>query len=191
MSDQTARTSFLAILNDSVLNQMNYGIDGMAINSGLLARVRSGVTAGQISVRHVPGLVSSGIYNSTENRFYFRRDTFSTIPAQALAVHEACHAGCDIARASMRTVGSEVAAYIAQCVYARSKSSDPANERLYDDNPRKDRVFEVDWEIAGRILSRNPPTDSQLQQMRTAVANHPEYASTAQNSAGFNGVPGM
>jgi hypothetical protein len=192
MSDQLARSNLLIILMDPVLYRINFSVGGVGINPAMFVRVLMGVVAGHITVRHVPRLVSPGIYNSTENRFYLRRDSFPTIPAQALAVHEACHAGCDVQRASqMRTAESETAAYIAQCVYARSKCADPSSEPLYDDDPRRDRVFELAWGVAGTILAGRAPSASELGAVRMAVLSHPNYASTAQDLAGFDGVPGL
>ncbi len=85
----------------------------------------------------------------------------------------------------------EAAAFISQCVYARSKSSDPENDRLYDDDARKDRVFEVAWGIAGTILGGRAPTESDIERLRQAVLQHPDYASEGQGVTGYDGVPGM
>jgi hypothetical protein len=150
------------------------------------------VTQNKIGVKHVPGLDTAGIYNSTENRFYLRRDILSTIEAKALVVHEACHAGLDIARASqMRTITSESAAYISQCVYARSKSNSPRTERLQDEDPRKDRVFEIAWDLASLILDSRKPKESDIERLRQAVLEHPYYSKDGQKVTGFDGVPGM
>jgi hypothetical protein len=192
MSDETARANLLSILADSSISRIQFNVGSVTISPGLFTRVAQGVRDGHIRVRHVPGLVSSGIYNSTENRFYLRRESFPDIPARALVVHEACHAGLDVARAAqMRVISSEAAAFISQCVYARSKSSDPENDRLYDDDARKDKVFEVAWGIAGRILSGSSPTESDIQRLRQAVLQHPDYVSEGQGVTGYDGVPGM
>lgn len=74
----------MTILMDPVLARINLNVGGVAINYALFARVVAGLAAGRIGVRHVPGLVSPGIYNSTENRFYFRGHTFSSTPSKAL-----------------------------------------------------------------------------------------------------------
>jgi hypothetical protein len=41
-------------------------------------------------------MVGPGYYDPAVDTLYFRRDVFPDIPAQALVVHEACHAGLDI-----------------------------------------------------------------------------------------------
>jgi hypothetical protein len=63
--------------------------------------------------------------------------------------------------------------------------------RLYDDDSRRDRVFELAWGIADTILGGSAPADSAVQGLQTAVMGHPSYASSGQGPAGFNGVPGM
>jgi hypothetical protein len=192
MSDDVARASLLAVLADPAISRINFRVGSVAITPHLFGRVALAVRGGHIGVRHVPTLVSAGIYNSTENRFYLRRETLSTTEARALVVHEACHAGFDIARATqMRTITSEAAGYIAQCVYARAKTSDPETTRLYSDDPRKDRVFEIAWRLAGVILSGRTPPESDIEVLRQAVLRHPDYSSAGQGVAGFDGVPGM
>ena len=86
----------------------------------------------------------------------------------------------------MDVATSESIAYIAQCQYARAHSKNP-EERLYSENEAKDAVFAIAWNIAGRILDGEKVTQEDINEMRYAVRHHPEYASDATASAGYDG----
>ncbi|HUF03234.1 MAG TPA: hypothetical protein VMM38_03580 [Aridibacter sp.] len=84
---------------------------------------------------------------------------------------------------------SESIAYIGQCLYAQANSddSDP-DARLYDNKASKDKVFEVGWEIAGRLLNEDPLSSNYVSRMKSAVTQHPFYASNHDATADFDGM---
>lgn len=190
MSDDAAKRCILTVLSDAVVGRINFRIRTVPITPRLLQRVAECVRGRRIAVRHVPGLVKPAIYNSTENRFYLRRDTINTLESQAIIVHEAVHGGCDLMNASqMRVLSSEAAGYLGQCVFARAKTRNPDQERLTHERPTMDRIFEIAWDLAGIVLARRQPSEEQIEALRQAILADPDYHEEGEQLAGYDGVP--
>jgi hypothetical protein len=105
---------------------------------------------------------------------------------KALVVHEAVHAVYDMVKMKMSVADSESIAYLVQCQYARANNPNP-EDRLFSTNKAKDKVFEIGWAIAGRILEGYSPSIDDCNRMRDAVSMHPFYSAKAAGDAGFNG----
>ncbi|MEP6924551.1 MAG: hypothetical protein ABI954_08805 [Pyrinomonadaceae bacterium] len=125
-------------------------------------------------------------YDYGNNTLYLGFTEATSLTRKALIVHEATHACYDLLKTKMSVADSESIAYIVQCQYARANSSDPS-QRLIGNTDAKDKVFELGWAIAGKILAGNSPTPSECNEMREAVSKHPYYMSKAAADAGFNG----
>jgi hypothetical protein len=147
------------------------------------------ITQGKVGVTYSSTLGTKAIYNSTENKFYLGFLSADSESRRALVIHEATHAVCDFQAAKMDVAASESIAYIAQCLYARANttSTDP-DARLFSDDAAKDKVFEVAWRIAGKIIGGGTVDGTDQSDMRAAVSGHPYYATEASDSAGFNGL---
>jgi hypothetical protein len=96
MSDDLARTNTIQILTDPALNHIRFSVGSVAITPDVFTRVSAALRQKRLAVLHDSTMVGPGYYDPAVDTLYFRRDVFPDIPAQALVVHEACHAGLDI-----------------------------------------------------------------------------------------------
>ncbi len=118
-------------------------------------------------------------YDYGTNTLYLGFTSASSLSKKALIIHESVHAVFD--------ADSESIAYIAQCQYASANNPNPS-DRLQSPDPAKDKVFELAWKLAGKILGGEKPTSDEKGELRDAVSKHPFYMANAAHDAGFNGV---
>src|SRR5262249_23719195 len=127
-------------------------------------------------------------YDYSSNTLYLGFTSTSELTKKALVVHEAVHAVYDLVKMKMSVADSESIAYIVQCQYARANNPN-SQDRLMSQDKKKDKVFEIGWMIAGKLLGQDKSalTDDDYKSMRDAVSQHPYYAAKAAGDAGFNG----
>jgi len=179
----------MAVLKGAGVSKLkSFTFDGYTFSPGILTWMATEIQLGTLDVMYEPKLNGKAIYNSTENRLYVGFWSAGSISRQALIVHEVTHAVMDFQAKKVDVATSESIAYIAQCLYARanSTSTDP-EDRLYSENDAKDKVFDVGWKIAGKILDGGTVEQADVRDMRQAVSGHPEYAADATASAGYDG----
>ena len=126
-------------------------------------------------------------YDYGTNTLYLGFSSAATLSKKALVIHESVHAVYDAVSQKMSVADSESIAYIAQCQYARANNPNP-EQRLQSPNAAKDKVFELAWNIAGKLLAGEKPTLDEKNALRDAVSQHPFYMANAAHDAGFNGV---
>jgi len=184
-----SKRTAVAVLNSVGISKIKkFTFQGHTFSPDVLAMMAWEIENGYMDVVYEPKLSDKAIYNSSENKLYVGFWVAGSISRQALIVHEVTHAMFDFKAAKMDVATSESISYIAQCQYARavSTSSDP-EERLYSEIEAKDKVFQVAWGIAGKLLSGGTVNETDVSQMRQAISGHPEYATDATASAGYNG----
>lgn len=179
------------ILTGSEIQKINsFTFYGKHFSAGTFANIKSLLESGFIKAVYDEKKIGMAEYDYASNTLYLGFKATAELTKKALVVHEAVHAVYDMVKMKMSVADSEAIAYIVQCQYARanSTSSDP-NDRLFSSDPKKDKVFEIGWRIAGKLLGKDssPLTDDDYRQMRDAVSQHPYYAAKAAGDAGFNG----
>ncbi len=144
---------------------------------------------GALNVEYESSLNGSAEYDSKENKLFLGFVAPDSLSRRALIIHETTHALFDFKKSKMDIATSESIAYIAQCQYARAnnKSTDPG-VRLYSSDTNKDKVFEVGWRLAGKILEGKSLNSTDFSDMRRAVAKHPFYATKHSHDADFDGM---
>lgn len=189
-----AKNAVHAVLSDPAIGRIRIRLRGVIITPAMLWGIRDMVHSNQIHVRHLPGLGSDAQYDSandsnTPNSFLLKHSQAGGYMRRAMIVHEAIHAACDHANfGHMHVDTSEAAAYIGQCLFVRIKRPPTVTDRLSHSVPIRDRVFETAWICAEAILAGGQPTQAQIEDVRTAVRNHPWYSSTGDTAAGYNGI---
>jgi hypothetical protein len=182
-----AKFMMMGLLNGPGVSKLkSFTFDGYNFNPGNLSLMAYEIRDDRMHVAYDSRLVGKAIYNSTENTLYVGFIAPSSLSRQALVIHEVTHAVCDFQAKKMDVATSESIAYIAQCQYARALSEDP-DERLYSNNAAKDSVFSIAWNIAGNLLDGGTISQEDINEMRYAVRQHPEYATDATSSAGYDG----
>ncbi|MBX7172652.1 MAG: hypothetical protein K1X72_16910 [Pyrinomonadaceae bacterium] len=184
-----AATSVVGVLlGHGVSNMSGFTFEGYSFSPSVLSLMAYEIRDGRMGVTYSSKIGTKAIYNSTENNLYLGFLNASSESRRALVVHEVTHAVCDFQAKKMDVAQSESIAYIAQCLYARanSTSNDP-DARLYSDDEAKDKVFEIGWRIAGKIIDGGAVDSGDCVDMRAAVKGHPYYASNASSSAGYDG----
>lgn len=150
--------------------------------------IKSLIESGFIKAVHDETQSGRAEYDYGTNTLYFGFKSTTELSKKALVVHEAVHAVYDMVKMKMSVADSESIAYIVQCQYARANNPNPS-ERLTSPNKAKDKVFEIGWNIAGKLLGQDTSalTDDDYRSMREAVSQHPLYSAKAAGDAGFNG----
>lgn len=188
--EPAAKQTVANVLGSSRIGKMKkFTFEGHTFDPSHLAHMYYEVTQGALNVKLDMSQSSSAYYKAGSNTLYIKFVGADSITRQALIVHETTHALFDFKAAKMDIAASESIAYIAQCLYARANSgnSDP-DARLYDEKSSKDKVFEIGWEIAGKILNGGSVSSDDVSNMRSAVSHHPYYASNHGSTADFDGI---
>jgi hypothetical protein len=197
MSSPVAKQTVLSVLRDPAIERINFVIGGYEIRPRLYERVRGavdGLFGPHIEVVANPHQADAAWYDSDANRLSLRSVLAETDTRKALIVHEATHAGCDLLNYhQMRTDTSEAAAYIAQCIFLRQKTSAAdlaAGNRLTSSNRGTDRILEQAWAVAGQILahgfSHRRDTEELQDRIRHSTRYNPDHLQEMP-AAGFNG----
>lgn len=188
--EPAAKQTVANVLGSSRIHKMKkFTFQGHTFDPAHLAHMHYEVTQGALNVKLDTSQNSSAYYKAGSNTLYIKFVNADSVTRQALIVHETTHALFDFKAAKMDIATSESIAYIAQCLYARANSanSDP-DARLYDEKSSKDKVFEVGWEIAGKLLNGGSLSGDDVSNMRSAVSQHPYYASKHGTTADFDGI---
>jgi hypothetical protein len=183
------QTMVVNILGSSEAKKINsFTFYGKHFTVTTFANIKDLVEQGLIKVEHDATQSGRAEYDYGTNTLYFGFTSTTELSKKALVVHEAVHAVYDLVKMKMSVADSESIAYIVQCQYARANNPNP-DERLTSPNKAKDKVFEIGWRIAGKLLGQDSSqlTDDDYRSMREAVSQHPLYAAKAAGDAGFNG----
>lgn len=182
-------TMVVNILTGSEVQKINsFTFFGKHFTVGTFTQIKSLIEAGFIKAVYDESKAGMAEYDYGNNTLYLGFTSTTELTKKALVVHEAVHAVYDMVKMKMSVADSESIAYIVQCQYARANNPN-SSERLTSPNKAKDKVFEVGWMIAGKLLGQDSSalTDNDYKAMREAVSQHPFYAAKAAGDAGFNG----
>ena len=181
-----------AVLNGDKAGKIkDFTFDGHSFVQSHLAHMAVEITHpdGKLTVEYLSSLNGTAEYDHEVNTLFLGFIMPDTLTKGGLIVHEATHALFDFKASNMDIATSESLSYIAQCQFVRANSSDPDPEaRLYSEDENKDKVFEVGWRIAGKILGGGSIESSDVTDMKDAVSRHPYYQSKHGNDAGFDGM---
>lgn len=164
----------------------SFSFAGKGFGPGVFGPLKSLMESGAIKAVFDSSKSGMAEYDYGNNTLYLGFTEASSLTRKALIIHEMTHACYDMVKTKMSVADSESIAYIVQCQYARANNPDPS-QRLTGNTPEKDKVFEIGWNIAGKLLAGNTPSLEEYNSMRDAVSRHPYYAAKAAGDAGFNG----
>ena len=193
VNNAAARINVLAALADPGIKSVSFDQGGMSVRPSSFAEVAKAIEDTRIDVIVVEKLSSAGVYDAAKDRIELRAPEVNSITRKALVVHECLHAWMDVrALKNIKVKTSEAAAYLAQCIFARSKADDPKDEevRLYSDDAKMDAVFKKAWAMAGSVVlhKKNPPA-GEFSALEDLVAKTASYSHEANDKAKWNGVP--
>jgi hypothetical protein len=190
-ADEVAKKTVLATLADRAVRQIKFEIDSFRVDPGFYALVAQCMKRGRIRVLYNRGVGTAAYYYPSEDKLELGFTSEATLTRRAIIVHECTHAVFDLRRyVQARRVTSEAAAFIAECLFARFHSPRPKDPdyRLSSDDEKKDYIYELAWEIAGKILKGQTPTPGHYAGLKTAVLDHPDYAQYGRGLSGWDGV---
>jgi hypothetical protein len=189
-NDDLAKQAISTLLNSADLQKIKaFTISSFKLDPLLLKNVANAVASGDIKVQYDSVKYQGWAEYDSDSNTFFVGFTSPDLTKKGLIVHEATHAYFDMKNAAgMKVVDSESAAFLAQCEFVRANSSDPT-QRLMSDNANRDKVFEVGWDLAGKLLGGTTPSAADFDKLRDAVRHHPFYTDNNDKLAGFNGVP--
>jgi len=187
-------TTILDTLRSRECQQIRFTLAGITITGGGYLRVARTLERGSIQlVRSLSLPAGKMAYNWRYNFIAVNRD-----PSENLIIHECTHARNDMAGRAIQVVDDEVTAYVAQLIYMKLK--DPRlrsfaavgaiarNTPLAVSQcvatgarqPCEMATAGMASMIAEEILSGRVPTDAMVDQLRTAIRNHPDYSGLLQ-----------
>lgn len=188
-----ARINVEVTLADPAIKKIVFDQGGMSVRPSCFAEVAKAITGGRIKVVVVKNLSTTGVYDAAVDRIELKSAEVTSVTRKALIVHECLHAWMDIAAIkNMKVKTSEAAAYLAQCIFARAKASDPKDEeiRLYSEDDKMDKVFAKAWSMAGEVVLNNAnPAASDFTALEGLVEATKKYSHEANSNAKWNGVP--
>lgn len=156
-------------------------------NAGFKA-VADALTAGKITIvvnARLGG--NTAIYSYKHNRFSFGfADAGGNADKQSLVVHEAVHAGFDVASTPMLVKESEGLAYIAQCLYYYY-----ANESAYSGGSKPtfgDPILKAAWPVSQVALTKPALDAEDMKPLFKAISVHPLYKKRYEATDKFDGV---
>lgn len=164
----------------------SFAFNGKGFAPGVFPILADMIDGGSIKAEHDSSKSGMAEYDYGTNTLYLGFNEATSLTRKALILHEATHAVYDMVSTKMSVADSESIAYIVQCQYARANNSDPS-QRLTGNTPEKDKVFELAWEIAGKLLGGTKPSQTDYNSLVDAVSKHPYYMGKAAADAGFNG----
>jgi hypothetical protein len=182
-----AKDVALAVLNSPDANKVKtFLFGGNAFSSGFFAHVAGVIDKGFVHVKYDESQKGKAEYDISSNTILLGFWQNPNIVKKALLLHEATHVFYDLISQKMPLVTSEGIAYIVQCQYLRVNS--PADVKRIQGTETSDKVFEVAWNIAGKILANEGVSPEDESELRLAISKNPLYASKAAGDAGFNGL---
>jgi hypothetical protein len=182
-----AKDVALAVLNSPDANKVKtFLFGGNAFSSGFFAHVAGVIDKGFVHVKYDESQKGKAEYDISSNTLLLGFWENPSIVKKALLLHEATHVFYDLISQKMPLVTSEGIAYIVQCQYLRVNS--PAGTKRIEGIGLGDKVFEVAWDVAGKILAGGGVSAEDEADLRLALSKHPYYASKAAGDAGFNGL---
>ena len=115
------KADVLAVLNDPVLNKINFSVGAIVVNAEAFRIVARYIEAGDVQV--VPGSGTVAVYDRGKNRIETpNRNPPLNFTDGAQLLHECVHAFSDINGLSGSALDDEVAGYLAQLTYAEIKN---------------------------------------------------------------------
>lgn len=166
-----------------------FSVNGNTFNPVDLQKLGFNILMGSNpKVRYKSDLSSLGQYDSYDNTMWFRFNSVTSVMEKSNVVHEATHAACDMNRQKMTVAYSEVMAYIVQAQFARANNPYPNQRYLQGATWQSDRVYEIAWMLAGKLLGGATLTALEVSNLKDAICANPTYASEASNVAGYGGI---
>ncbi len=154
----------------------SFTFGGKHFGAGAFYNIRSLIEGGFIKVIYESERNGSAEYEYATNTLFVGFPQAFDLGQKALVAHEAVHAVYDLVKMKMSVADNESIAYIVQCQFARAGG---LVDRLTSSTRQRDKVFEVAWDIAGRVLQGYSPTADECNKMREAVSQHPFYSANA------------
>ncbi len=196
MPNPVLKSALLRVLDDQPTRRINFVIGGFPIRPALYTAVRREVAADRIDVNADPRRTSTALYDSGADAFLFGWSAVNTDTRRAHIIHEATHAGSDVAGYNGMGIDvSEAAAYIAQCWYMRLKvgAARAGRDRLRGNYPGTDKIFEKAWDIAGQLITNRFFHRTDGEELRRRIMSFGGYNPTGSDTptpCHYDGVGG-
>jgi hypothetical protein len=130
------KEEIINLLRSSEVSRINFRFNGILVNGELYSQVANAMEGAQPRVRvvslpqHLPAGVTAS-YDPNVNVLNFKFNSLRNVDDRALVVHEATHAGFDLARRRIWAGDDEACAYIAETLYHRYAGDDVYENAVY------------------------------------------------------------
>ncbi len=161
------------ILRNPHARRIRFEMRSIRVDARLFETVAAAVAGGAIGIRINPGVrrASGGAidaeYSSVGKYFTFAHGFLRPVFDEALVVHEAVHAGFDLARIRMPAADDEAAAYVAQCLYLMHVGLEAP--------PEDEAILAAAWPSASAVIGGGVVPDALVAALRQAIWDSPGY----------------
>ncbi len=177
------------VLNMPDVARIGFTFGTIAVGTVGFAAVKAGLLGNQIKVE-VEKKRGKGhaVYRYTADTFFFGFDSAGgNADLQALVVHEAVHAGFDVAATAMLVKESEALAYIAQCLFFYY-----VNEAALSGGTSvpafRDPILKAAWPVSQTALKQPALTVTDLEPVFAAISVHPTYKDRYGQNVPYDGL---
>jgi hypothetical protein len=202
-NSKVLRTTVLQVLND-IPQSLDFEYANFRVSPAQLQQVRTAIAGNRISCKYDSTKGNTFEYNPLSDELAAGVTLTSDVQVKALLVHECVHALMDMLSTAVpnapsntkwKVVDSEAAAYIAQAIYFRIKTTvdRPGYTPPYLSGP--DAETDAIIQAAKKIAARKQPkfekldSDPDIPALKKAITAHSLYKKRAQKYTLGNGVP--
>ena len=179
----------ISALDAAPVRRIAFNFGPMSIDPAGYSGVKEAVRDESIDVRHNRRLGQNGARyrHKPENVFFLGfRSLGGNADRQALIVHEATHAVCDLAAEEMKLKESEAGAYIAQCMFFYLLNEDALRDGSQTPTFRS-AILRRAWPIARAAVDRPQIAVNDLEPLYQAIANHRSYRGREDDDVDYDG----
>ena len=170
---------------------IDFSFQGVTVNATSFSRVLTALGDGSITLKVDASIkADEAAYDTQQNAFLFPNEDLPTMLIdQALVVHEAVHAACDIAGTPTKTLLSETVAYLAQgmFIYYFLKPKFDADEKHWPFGPG---LVKTAFDAGKRARNKCGValTDEEVKPLLDAIKGHDKYKDDVGITVPYNGL---
>jgi hypothetical protein len=184
MSDADGRLAEFvhSVLYNNALGWVDFHIGPLSVNYTDYRRIADMIRYGVIAVYSLPNSAETAEYDPESNALYVMNDR--TLEDEAMIVHEATHAICDMKRLNnILTADDECAGYFAATIYVQKKMN--SDRRVlhggYD-------VYQVAFELYQKWIAGERLTYEFFNPLRQVIGTKSKYKGKIGSAAGYDGI---
>lgn len=182
------RSELVTLLKSNAVTSIAFKMPGLTVDANTFKPVVTALenqTIGVVRATNFGAEDAAYVYDRNFFAFGFNSAASNT-DRQALCVHEALHAACDIAQYTMTVKEAEASAYIAQCFYFMNAQPTYFSSGTRPSMPTT--THDTAWTAAVTAKTSGTLTANDLKPVFTALKNNPLYKTIVDQTQPLDGI---